>query len=312
LPKKHEFYPGMNNPLLFKKTRIAPTPSGFLHLGNALSFALTAALAQKTGAKLLLRIDDLDRERVDNAYVQDIFDTLHFLGIACDEGPASLHAYETEYSQLHRMHIYRDGLQQLKNRGHVFACTCSRAQVLRDNPEGIYPGTCRDKGIPLDTKDASWRLHTSDARELSVNTLQGDVIKTSLPGAMQYFIIRKKDGFPAYQLTSVLDDVYYGVDLIVRGEDLWASTLAQLYLASLLKQEAFLNSTFYHHPLLEEMPGKKLSKSAGATSIQHLRKQGKTAADIYTAIAAALAIEAPVKSWQMLADIPALIPIPSR
>lgn len=129
---------------------------------------------------------------------------------------------------------------------------------------------------------------------------------------MQYFVVRKKDGFPAYQLTSVLDDVHYGVDLIVRGEDLWASTLAQLYLASLLTPDSFISNTFYHHPLLHEAPGKKLSKSAGATSIQHLRKQGAAPADIYAMIAAALAINTPVESWQTLGDVPGLIPIPRR
>lgn len=265
----------------FTKTRIAPTPSGFLHLGNILSFHITAGLAQKTGAGILLRIDDLDRERADKAYVQDIFDTLHFLDIPWTEGPKDIHEFEAVYSQVHRMEIYRKALQQLKDGGHLFACTCSRAQVLRDNPDGVYPGTCRNKAIPLDTKNASWRLRTTTDKVLSVKTLEGTTLKTSLPAAMQDFVVRKKDGFPAYQLTSVSDDVYYGIDLIVRGEDLWPSTLAQLYLASILGQDAFLNSTFYHHSLLEESPGKKLSKSAGATSVQYLRKEGKTAADIY-------------------------------
>ena len=101
---------------------------------------------------------------------------------------------------------------------------------------------------------------------------------------MQDFIVNKKDGFPAYQLTSVMDDVYYGIDLIVRGMDLWDSTLAQHYLATVLKQDTFLNSTFYHHPLLTAADGSKLSKSAGATSIQYLRKQGKTPGEIYSMI----------------------------
>lgn len=267
----------------FKKTRIAPTPSGFLHLGNILSFDITVRLAQKTGAGILLRIDDLDRERADKAYVEDIFDTLRFLDIPWNEGPKNFAEYETSYSQLHRMDMYKKALHELEEGGHVFACTCSRAEVLRNNPDGIYPGTCRDKALPLDTKNASWRLRTS-SQALSVKTLEETTIQTTLPAVMQDFVVRKKDGFPAYQLTSVLDDAYYGIDLIVRGEDLWPSTLAQLYLASVLRQEAFLNSTFYHHPLLEESPGKKLSKSAGATSIQYLRKQGKTAADIYAMI----------------------------
>jgi glutamyl-tRNA synthetase len=285
----------------FKKTRIAPTPSGFLHLGNVLSFAITAAMARTTGANIVLRIDDLDRERVDNRYVQDIFDTLDFLDIPRDEGPANLLEFESTYSQLHRMDLYRRALQQLKEGGHVFACNCSRAEILRQSPDGIYPGTCRNKNIPLDTENTSWRLHTSSAKELSVKTLSGHMIKADLPASMQDFIVRKKDGFPAYQLTSVLDDLYYGIDLVVRGEDLWPSTLAQHYLSLLLKQDAFLNSTFYHHPLLAGPSGEKLSKSAGDTSVQWLRKQGSKPADVYNRIASALGIEAPVENWQALA-----------
>src|SRR5580692_4653347 len=129
----------------FNKTRIAPTPSGFLHLGNVLSFAITAAIATKTGAKILLRIDDLDRDRVNKQYVQDIFDTLNFLEIPWDEGPRNYNEYESEYSQLHRMELYQAALQQLKNSGQVFACTCSRADVRRNNADDIYPGTCRNK-----------------------------------------------------------------------------------------------------------------------------------------------------------------------
>jgi len=301
LLKKHEFY-RVNTAPVFTRTRIAPTPSGFLHLGNALSFAITAALARKANARILLRIDDLDRERVENAYVQDIFDTLHFLEIPWDEGPKDITEFEKEYSQLHRMNLYAEALQQLQDNGDVFACTCSRSQVLRDGPDGAYHGTCRDKNIPLDTKDASWRLRTTDAKELSVKTLQGSIIQTRLPASMQAFVVRKKDGFPAYQLSSVMDDLHYGVDLVVRGEDLWPSTLAQHYLAMILGQDAFLNTRFYHHPLLEEYSGKKLSKSAGATSIQHLRKQGQKPADIYAMMAQMAGMEAPAENWQRFSE----------
>src|SRR5579863_8142302 len=132
----------------FSKTRIAPTPSGFLHLGNALSFAITAAIAERTNAKILLRIDDLDRERVRKEYVQDIFDTLNFLEIPWHEGPRNFSEYETEYSQIHRLKWYQTALEQLKNSGQVFACNCSRAQIRANNPDEIYPGTCREKALP--------------------------------------------------------------------------------------------------------------------------------------------------------------------
>src|SRR5882762_5324158 len=100
------FEVSMDEKLIFTRTRIAPTPSGFLHLGNAFSFALTAKLARETGARLLLRIDDLDRDRVEARYVQDIFETLHFLGIPWDEGPRDILAYEATWSQVYRMDLY--------------------------------------------------------------------------------------------------------------------------------------------------------------------------------------------------------------
>src|SRR5579872_3767519 len=146
----------------YNKARIAPTPSGFLHLGNILSFSLTAALAKKCGATILLRIDDLDRERALPVYVRDIFDTLKFLEIPWDEGPTDAGEFYREYSQVHRMQLYREALQQLQDRGAVFACACSRSQVFSAGLDGAYPGTCRDRGLPLSTADSSWRLRTSD------------------------------------------------------------------------------------------------------------------------------------------------------
>lgn len=275
----------MNRGHTFTKTRIAPTPSGFLHVGNILSFALTAALARKTRAKILLRIDDLDRDRATREYVEDIFNTLNFLEIPWDEGPRNYLDFEKEYSQLHRMDLYRQALKHLQESRQVFACNCSRTQIAATSADGSYPGTCRHKGIPLDEPNVSWRLCTTGLEEVTVNTLSGDTIKATLPASMKEFVVRKKDGFPAYQLTSVVDDQYFGIDLIVRGEDLWPSTLAQLYLSSLLPGNNFRNSTCWHHPLLMGTENKKLSKSAGDTSIQFLRKEGKQPTDIFTLIA---------------------------
>jgi glutamyl/glutaminyl-tRNA synthetase len=268
----------------FNKTRIAPTPSGFLHLGNALSFIITAAVAKQSNAKILLRIDDLDRERAEKDYVEDIFETLRFLDIHWHEGPKYFAAYETQWSQIHRLSLYNAALQQLKESGHLFACTCSRTQVLKGNPDGSYSGACRNKGLPLDAPNACWRVRTDPNSKLRIKAWEGSVIEATLPRSMKDFIVRKKDGFPAYQLSSLVDDVHFGIDLVVRGQDLWDSTLAQLYLASLLQQPAFTNVTFLHHPLLEAAPGQKLSKSAGDTSIQYLRKEGMSKDDLYKLI----------------------------
>ena len=284
----------------FKRTRIAPTPSGYLHLGNILSFSVTVELARRAGASVLLRIDDLDRDRAAREYVQDIFETLRFLNIPWNEGPRDIAEFEREYSQVHRMEGYTRALETLSARGLVYACSCSRAQLRN----GIYSGACRDRGLPLDAPDVSWRLRTSAPEVLRVRTVDGRTVEAVLPDEMQDFIVRKKDGFPAYQLTSLVDDVYYGVDGVVRGEDLWPSTLAQQYLASCLPgMEVFREAVFYHHPFLVSGDGGKLSKSAGATSIQYLRRQGNSSADIYSHIARLLGKAVAVQGWEELAAL---------
>lgn len=281
----------------FQRTRIAPTPSGFLHLGNAYSFALTAAIAAHTGAKTLLRIDDMDRDRVEPAYVQDIFDTLDFLGIPWHEGPRSYDEYVQTWSQRHRMPLYQHALEQLKADGHLFACSCSRTQVLAASPSGIYPGTCRHKHLPFDGENVCWRLNTRDAKQVSINTYDTGKGTANFPASMTDMVIRKKDGDPAYQLTSVIDDQHFGVDLIIRGQDLWDSTLAQSYLATLLPGSTFGRTTFYHHPLLTR-GAEKLSKSAGSMSIQHMRREGMTAAGVYKAISSMAGINHSVTNWE--------------
>jgi glutamyl/glutaminyl-tRNA synthetase len=285
----------------YKRTRIAPTPSGFLHLGNVLSFSITAALARENEAKILLRIDDLDQPRVNKQYLNDIFDTLNFLEIPWDEGPRNIHEFEDAYSQLHRIDIYNNALAQLRDNGLVFACLCSRTQLRGSANNNDCP--CLEKRIPLTAENISWRLITNDNDILEVKNYDGRIIRVTLPAEMKNFVIRRKDGLPSYQLTSVTDDLFYGVDLVVRGKDLWASTLAQHELAKAPGKNNFKDITFYHHHLLMETSGKKLSKSAGATSIRYLRENGKKPADIYTRIAALTGINGRVNNWQQLAGL---------
>ncbi|MEW6470275.1 MAG: glutamate--tRNA ligase family protein [Bacteroidota bacterium] len=285
----------------FTRTRLAPTPSGYLHLGNAFSFALTAALARKYGARILLRIDDLDRERCGLKYVQDIFDTLDYLEIPWDEGPRNIKEYRDSYSQAHRLHLYETMLEELRAAGHIYACTCSRSDVARESAEGIYPGTCRIRNIPVNTRDACWRLDTSRAGTVRVKMPGGQMRESPFPASMRDFVVRKKDGFPAYQLASVADDAHFSVDLVVRGEDLWPSTCAQLYLSSALGKSAFGHTSFFHHRLLAGPDGKKLSKSAGDTAVRQLRKQGMKPAHVYSLMAGALAIPEPLAGWPGLA-----------
>jgi glutamyl-tRNA synthetase len=289
----------MSESLSFGKTRIAPTPSGYLHLGNVLSFVITVAWARRTGAKVLLRIDDLDRERYQPAYVQDIFDTLNFLELPWDEGPRNVSEFEQQYSQVHRMPLYKEALQALAQAGRVFACTCSRSDLQNTV---AYPGTCRDKHYPLDMAQVNWRLYTDANATINIKGVSPDTTSTTLPASMQDFVVRKKDGFPAYQLSSIIDDLHFGVDLVVRGADLWPSTIAQLYLTEQLPANNFHTIAFFHHALLTGANGSKLSKSAGDTSIQYLRKEGYSRKEVYSLLGTMLGITEPIDGCYSLAE----------
>ena len=256
------------------KTRIAPTPSGYLHTGNAFSFLLTQALAQRTGAEVMLRIDDMDRQRYRPVYVDDIFQTLRFLTISWQQGPADRTAFEKTWSQRHRMPLYDKALKALRDAGFVFACTCSRAGI------GDQPCSCVEKNLPLDAPDAAWRLKTDTYETIAVLDVAGRTMPATLPGPLRNFVVRRKDGLPAYQLTSVVDDLHFGIDLVVRGADLWPSSIAQHVLAQRLGAHEFAKMRFYHHPLLQDAAGQKLSKSAGAASLRQWRSNGYGVGDL--------------------------------
>ncbi len=282
----------------FAQTRIAPTPSGFLHLGNAYSFLLTKALAEKHGAKILLRIDDLDRERYRQEYVQDILDTLDFLEIQIHQGPRSVAEFESQWTQQHRMSLYQEALDQLQQSRLLFSCTCTRSQILQIDPRGIYLGQCLDRRMPLDKNETTWRINTLDADFLDYIAYPATKKSALIPEEASCYVVRKKDKDPAYQLSSLVDDLHFGVDLIVRGQDLFPSTLAQLDLARILGKDGFANTTFYHHPLLKGPDQSKLSKSAGAFSIRQLRQEGKSLGDVFQLLGKSLGIQEEIKSFQ--------------
>lgn len=282
----------------FAQTRIAPTPSGFLHLGNAYSFLLTKALAEKHGAKILLRIDDLDRERYRQEYVQDILDTLDFLEIQIHQGPSSVAEFESQWTQQERMPLYQAALKQLQESRLLFSCTCTRSQILQIDPRGIYLGQCLDRRMPLDKNEAAWRINTLDADFLDYIAYPVTWKSALIPEEASCYVVRKKDKTPAYQFSSLVDDLHFGVDLIVRGQDLFPSTLAQLDLARILGKQEFAKTTFYHHPLLKGPDQSKLSKSAGAFSIRQLRQEGKGLGDVFQLLGKSLGIQEEIHSFQ--------------
>jgi glutamyl/glutaminyl-tRNA synthetase len=287
----------------FKRTRIAPTPSGFLHLGNVFSFILTIALARKHGASILLRIDDMDQERAQDQYLQDIFDTLNFLELPWDEGPGNPRQFKESFSQTHRLPIYNELLEHLKNEEKLFACNCSRSKLQLTAPDGTYPGNCLHTSISLDTPDVNWRLVTNTEKTFTIHSLETNIFTWSLPNDMAYFVVRKKDGMPSYQLASLADDIHFGIDLIVRGSDLRSSSIAQRYLADQLSPNPFQDVIFFHHELLTDENGKKLSKSAGSVSIQHFRKNGKKKEEVYQMLAKLNGLpEKEIHNWETFAE----------
>ena len=275
------------------KTRIAPTPSGLLHEGNGASFILTYALARAYEGQILLRIDDLDAERMRIEYLDDIFRTLDWLGIEWDEGPTSVSDFQQNWSQHHRLDLYQNALEELKNivtqsvmaqnalKGVVYACNCSRKQINAASLNGLYPQTCRFKHLDFEEKETAWRIHVPESTSVSVknvgieiqNIHHSSFIIHHLTGD---FVIRQKNGLPAYQVASLVDDGHFGINVIVRGSDLWTSTAAQIFLAEQLGRTTFKETLFLHHVLTTNEKGEKLSKSKGSNALAEWRNARKT------------------------------------
>ncbi|TAE88267.1 MAG: hypothetical protein EAY81_02915 [Bacteroidetes bacterium] len=266
------------------KGRIAPTPSGFLHLGNAYSFLFTFLLISKHKGELRLRIDDHDGLRTKQSFIDDLFYALDWLGIYWQLGPQNAGEAFT-YSQGQRLEIYQHYIELLKNDGRLFACTCSRKSI-GDYPN--YPGVCIGKQLPL--KDGcNWRLLPSTTTQFFFDHFTQKQVSLTLGNTLTHPVIKRKDGLPAYQLISLIDDVDYGINCIVRGEDLLASTCFQLFLSHQLQLKSFIHTKFYHHPLLVNEQGNKLSKSAGSFSLADF-KQHYTITELYQGFAAWIGI----------------------
>ncbi|MEJ8801182.1 glutamate--tRNA ligase family protein [Pontibacter sp. H249] len=273
------------------KTRIAPTPSGYLHLGNAMSFAITWALARKSQGTVVLRIDDIDNTRFRPEYLQDIFDTLDFMGIDYDEGPRTPLEFEQHYSQHLRLPQYEDLLNLLAEKNRVYACPCSRSQIAAVSPEGLYPRTCRDVQLPLEAPEAAWRVRIPDDTVIGFRDQLLGNCAVALALEMPDFVVRRKDRIPSYQIVSLCDDLQTGINLVVRGEDLMLSTAAQLFLAEQVGATAFTNAQFVHHPIILTSEGNKLSKSDDALSINEMRQAGLKTKDLWQKIATTLGWE---------------------
>ncbi|MGB3183643.1 MAG: glutamate--tRNA ligase family protein [Cyclobacteriaceae bacterium] len=256
-------------------SRIAPTPSGLLHQGNAFNFLLTCLLTRYYDGRLWLRIDDIDSARSRPEYVEDIFDTLNWLGIEPDEGPSGPGNFYRDHSQQDKMAVYRKAAERLLDTGKAYACRCSRRKIREASADGIYPETCRRIGKRAFDAPYAVRSALDDkALNIFVPGLEGKGKPYNLKAGMGDFVIWRKDDAAAYQLASLCDDEAMGTTLIVRGDDLFSSSAAQLWLAEALELEKFLAVSFVHHGLLQDESNHKLAKSEGALSIRSMRKDG--------------------------------------
>ena len=263
-------------------SRLAPTPSGFLHLGNAVNFVLTWLRTRQAGGTLHLRIDDLDRARLRRPYLDNIFRLIDWLGLDYDHGPTGPDDFLRHHSQLLHLPEYNAVLRRLAQQpGIVQASTRSR--------------TAATDTAPLETPGAAWRAQVPAGTEIRFTDAQQGVSTVPLSALMPDFIIRKKDGVAAYQVASIVDDLRLGTTLIVRGLDLLPSTAAQLWLARQLSETAAFAAPriqFHHHPLLADATGRKLSKSQQTTGETGILGVAGGPAVVYRAVATLLGLPA--------------------
>jgi glutamyl-Q tRNA(Asp) synthetase len=238
--------------------RFAPSPTGALHAGSLVAALASWLDARAHGGTWLLRIEDLDPPREVPGAAQHIIDTLAALGMTTDE-PVLL--------QSTRSDAYAEALARLQDRGAVFACTCSRRDVLEAGGNTQrYPGTCRERPAHKDRCPA-WRLRVTDAPIGFVDRAQGH-FEQRLESAVGDFVVQRADRLWAYQLAVVVDDAAQRVSDVVRGADLLDNTPRQLWLQHVLQLP---QPRYLHVPVVTNAAGEKLSKQTGAQPLDRMQ-----------------------------------------
>jgi glutamyl-tRNA synthetase len=277
--------------------RLAPSPTGLLHLGHARTFWTAYERARDAGGALVLRDEDLDTQRARPEYASAMLEDLRWLGIEWPEGPDAGGPF-APYRQSERYALYRAAWERLRADGWIYPCTCSRRElaaavsaphendsahggVHEEDDEPIYPGRCRPIGGAVaqawEPAGVNWRFRIPD----------GELIRfeDSGVGARSYvagrdfgdFVVWRRDDVPAYQLACVVDDAAMQITEVVRGADLLKSTARQ----TLLYRALGLTSPKWHHcPLLRDAAGQRLAKRTDALSLRALRDRGITPAEV--------------------------------
>lgn len=269
-------------------SRFAPSPTGYLHLGHGFS-ALTAwRRARAAGGRFLLRLEDIDTTRCRAEFAAAILEDLTWLGLDWDGEVRVQSAHMAEYGAV---------LAQLRGRGLVYPCFCTRAEIQRElaasaaaphGPEGpVYPGTCRHlASVGRDRRIAAgmpYALRLDMAAALGAvgralcfhdeasGTVQAD------PGGFGDVVLARKDTPASYHLCVTHDDALQGVNLVVRGVDLLAATHVHVLLQALM---GWATPDYAHHPLLTDAAGRRLAKRDRATTLRELRGAGRSAAEV--------------------------------
>ena len=264
--------------------RLAPSPTGFLHLGNAWAFWLAWLDARSHGGECVLRIEDLDPARSKHEYVEALVRDLTWLGLDWDYGPGSGAEGGNFFFQSGRTALYQAALQLLQDRGLIYPCYCTRKELRDiagaphvDDVGAPYPGFCRNlTEAEKERHESAGRRHSlrlvcpGDIRWQFTDLIHGQREMT-LDQCGGDFALRRSDDVFAYQLAVVVDDIAMGVTRIVRGNDIQVSTPRQLYLYSLLGG-AFPH--YAHVPLVLDDSGERLAKRHASLTLASLREAG--------------------------------------
>lgn len=259
------------------RLRFAPSPTGYLHIGGVRTALFNWLWARKTGGTFVLRIEDTDLERSTDESREIILDSLRWLGLSWDEGPA-VGGPHGPYMQTERLALYKEYAEKLIASGHAFRCYCTKEELdaqrealKKKDPKAQfkYPGTCRDRTDQPDMKNVIRFKAPRDGAVTYVDKVFGEITTPNIEN--QDFVIMRSDGVPLYNFGAVVDDVTMGITLVARGRDHMINTPPQILLYQALGAPV---PEFAHLPMMLAANGEKLSKRHGAVSVTDYRDKG--------------------------------------
>ena len=266
--------------------RLAPSPTGFLHIGHARTFWIAAQRTIERQGTLILRNEDLDPQRSRPEFAAARVEDLQWLGIRWNEGPDCGGPY-APYSQSERRDFYLDAWRRLRDGGFIYPCTCSRKDLAQAasapndaDDEPIYPGRCRgriDASQFADPAGVNWRFRLQEGDEITFADLNLGPERYVAGREFGDFLVWRRDDVPAYQLAVVVDDAAMRITEVVRGADLLKSTARQLLLIRAL---GYSTPAYFHCELVLDQSGARLAKRHDALSIRHLRESGMLAKQV--------------------------------